>query len=315
MNTMNRIPIVLTFDNNLSLPAAVCISSLLMASEKGTFYDFYVLHSGDRPKITHLEKIQKAFPNMEVHFRSVGTYFSNAFEIRGITKTAYYRLLSPVLIPEYDRVIYTDVDIIYKNDLSSVYSIDLCGNYVAAVPAVVMTSTKEGRKYLESINLTPERYFVSGFQVMDLKAMREHNLVDLFLNEAQKNYKYQDQDILNIVCKDKILVLDSRLSLGVSAIHQIINKKEGEVNPYLDFSVDTAINHSNLHYNGAKPWKDWCPLFDQWWDCYRNSPVYDPRYYFNFFYDKLEYLDQLPLLKRIKILARYFIFGRKQSIL
>lgn len=309
---MNKIPIVLTFDNNMSLPAAVCMSSLLMTANSETFYDFYVLHCDERPEITNLQKIKETFPNMDIHYRHVGDFFSNAYEIRGITKTAYFRLLSPALIPEYDKVIYTDVDIIYKHDLSDVYSIDLQENYVAAVPAVAMIASREGRTYLSSIGLNPDLYFVSGFQVMDLKIMRDHNLVDFFVKEAQKNYKYQDQDILNKVCKDRILVLNSTLSLGVSAIHQIINEKDGNANPYLDFSIDTAINDSNLHYNGAKPWKDWCPLFDQWWECYRKSPVYDPQYYFGFFYNKLEYLDQLPLLKRIKILIRFFIFGRKK---
>ena len=79
---------------------------------------------------------------------------------------------------------------------------------------------------------------------------------------------------------------------------------------YNPYDRDPLI-YSNIHYNGVKPWKDWCPNMDQWWACYRKSPIYDPAFYFSFFYNKLEYLDQLSLMKRIKVLLRYFVFGRK----
>lgn len=305
---MNVVPIVLTFDNNMSFPAAVCISSLVMHAKRDTFYDFFVLYSGDCPTILGIENIAMRYPNMRVQYRPVGNAFDSAYEIRGITKAAYYRLLSPSLIPEYDRVIYTDVDIIYKMDLCSVFNHELGENYVAAVPAIGIMSDPAGRRYLETIGLNPDMYFVSGFQVMDLRKMRSDSLVERFVEKATKNYKYQDQDILNIVCKDRIAGLNSSVSLGVSAIDFLLR---GDIKN-VDFDLDSAINGSNLHYNGVKPWKDWCPLMDQWWECYRKSPVFDPQLYFAFFYNKLEYLDQLPFLKRLKILVRYFVFGQKK---
>lgn len=46
---MNTIPIVFAFDNNLILPACVCISSLLMNAKENTFYDIFILYSSDTP--------------------------------------------------------------------------------------------------------------------------------------------------------------------------------------------------------------------------------------------------------------------------
>ena len=77
--------------------------------------------------------------------------------------------------------------------------------------------------------------------------------------------------------------------------------------------IEKQWPHSNIHYNGQKPWKGWCVNFDIWWECYRKSPFYDEKFYFDFFYNKLNEHDQLPLWKRVKILLRYFIFGRQQS--
>lgn len=42
---MNTVPIVFAFDNNLILPACVCISSLMMHAREDTFYDIFILHA------------------------------------------------------------------------------------------------------------------------------------------------------------------------------------------------------------------------------------------------------------------------------
>lgn len=44
---MNIVPVVFAFDNNLILPACVCISSLMMNAKEDTFYDIFILHSAN----------------------------------------------------------------------------------------------------------------------------------------------------------------------------------------------------------------------------------------------------------------------------
>ena len=44
---MNIVPIALAFDNNLILPACVCISSLMINAKEDTFYDIFILHSAN----------------------------------------------------------------------------------------------------------------------------------------------------------------------------------------------------------------------------------------------------------------------------
>ena len=64
-----------------------------------------------------------------------------------------------------------------------------------------------------------------------------------------------------------------------------------------------------MHYNGPKPWKEWCINFDIWWEAYRKSPIYDSTFYYDFYQSKQNELDKLSLIKRIKILVRYFVYG------
>ena len=119
---MNIIPIVFAFDNNLVLPACVCISSLMMNAKEDTFYDIFILHS-ERVNLEkeQLDKIPLYYTNCRVQYRQIDNTFDSAYEIRGITTATYYRLLIPELIPEYDKIIYSDVDVVFREDLSDVY--------------------------------------------------------------------------------------------------------------------------------------------------------------------------------------------------
>lgn len=310
---MLTIPIVLTFDDNMSLPAAVCISSILSSAEKETFFDFYILYSGHKPDIVGLERIKNRYPNMDVKYRKVGNVFDNAYQIRGITTAAYYRLLAADLIPEYDQVIYADVDMIFRMDLSALYGLDLKENYLGAVYALGLNTEQKSRRYVASIGLEPGDYFLSGFLLMNLSKIRKDKLTNKFVKLAKNNYRYQDQDIMNIICKGKIVSIPYVYSMTVAAFEAVSMRTDLLQTKYMYSMCDKdPLLCSNIHYNGAKPWKDWCPNLDQWWECYRKSPIYDPEFYFMFFYNKLEYLDQLSLIKRIKILLRFFVFGRKK---
>ena len=310
---MNTVPIILTFDNNMSLPAAVCISSMMMSAKEDTFYDFFILHAGDKPDITDLPKILASYHNMRVQYRNVGDAFSGAYEIRGITQAAYYRLLAPELVTEYDRAIYADVDMIIRLDLSDLLTKDLGENYLGAVYGLGLNVEEQGRKYVESIGLIPGDYFLSGFLLMNLSKMRQDGIVDRFKSLSGKNYKYQDQDIMNIVCQGRIMPISYEYSMVVGAFESVIMDTPLLKTKYMFSDLDdNSLVHSNIHYNGVKPWRGWCPNLDQWWEYYRKSPVYDPHVYFSFFYNKLDELDQLPLMKRLKVLFRYFSVGKKQ---
>ena len=96
----------------------------------------------------------------------------------------------------------------------------------------------------------------------------------------------------------------------LSFVHFIRNR-EMVMRIYSDSEIKEALQYGNIHYNGHKPWKKYCVNFDIWWEYYRKSPFFDEKFYFDFFYGKLNELDQLSLWKRIKVLVRYFIHRQK----
>lgn len=305
---MNIVPITFAFDNNLAMPAAVCIFSLLKNAKDSTEYDIFILkRCGQSLDLSYVERVMHEFPRHRLTVRSVGDTFDNSFEIRGITTPAYYRLLIPELIPEYDKVIYSDVDVIFRQDLADVYNTSLDGHILAGVNNLAHIDTDLKAYYEGVLGLDPRNIICSGFLVMDTAAMRQENLKNDFIKLAKEQYKFQDQDILNISCAGHIKMLEPKYSLlTYICAYAIANGKDSFAPLWNTAEVDDALQRGNVHYNGNKPWRAWCHNFDIWWEYYHKSPIFDEKFYFEFFNSKIDELDRLPLLKRIKILVRYF---------
>lgn len=311
---MNTIPIAFAFDNNLILPACVCISSLMMNAKKDTFYDIFILHSSNiELRKDELNKLPQCYKNCRIQYRQVDNTFDSAFEIRGITAATYYRLLIPELIPEYDKIIYADVDIIFRMDLSSLYNSDLGDNYIAATLELGMNLTEDGKRYINSMKeLSLGKYIQAGFIILNSKVLKDENIVSELKKWSNKKLKFQDQDILNIVCSGRIHYLSLEYNMTDYSYYFAIRKPELISDQFSNDTIDFAVNHGNIHFNGHKPWKKYSVNFDIWWEYYRKSPLFNQKFYFEFFYKRLNELDQLSLWKRMKILIRYFVYGKRE---
>ncbi len=307
---MNVIPIVFAFDNNLIEAAGVCFTSLLVNANSDTFYDIRVLHS---PSV-HLDedtlrKVTGNFKNCRLSFYPVDETYENAFEIRHVTKATYYRLLIPDLFTDIDKAIYSDVDIIFRQDLWEVFNTDLGDNYVAASLDIGMNAyEKQHIDSLKGVNLW--NYVQAGFMIFNLKLMRQDNLTAEFKKEAANNYRYQDQDTVNIVCAGRIKLLPPCWNVNDCAYIQFYQPSLKLPEWIKPSDIERARKEGTIHYSGYKPWQRYSVAFDIWWEYYRKSPIFDEKRYFKFFFDKTMLLDSLPLWKRVKNLARYFLYGR-----
>lgn len=310
---MNTVPIVFAFDNNLILPACVCISSLMMNAREDTFYDIFILHSRKLAlERDRLGRIPDYYPNCRIRYRLVDETFDAAFEIRGITTPAYYRLLIPELIPEYDKVIYSDVDVIFRMDLAELYRLDISDYYLAATRDLGLNFSDDGVRYVNSMpGLVQGQYLQSGFIMLNSRKIRQDNLVARFRELAKRKLKYQDQDILNLSCSGQVLFLPMKYNMTDYSYFFIHLEPEKIAHLVDTEEIAEAQLCGNIHFNGHKPWKKYSINFDIWWEYYRKSPFFDAKFYFDFFYYRLNILDQLPLWKRIKILLRYFIYGKR----
>lgn len=280
---MIRTPIVFSFDDNYTIPSGVCITSLLENALPETFYDIFIMHSSKRLCDANKEKIIKLkdnYTNCDFTFIDLKDSFEGAFEIRDISIDAYYRLAIPEKILQYDRIIYSDVDVIFNGDLShlNAYNLNNASLGVIKVPPF----DKILNKNIYKLGLKVETYFNSGFLLMDLKKIRNENSIEKkVLPLKERKLKYQDQDILNIAYQNDVVFMDDTYCYTFNRLQAGINIEK----PYI------------YHYSGKKPWDIIRSFGDIWWEYYRKS----------IFFDQNKYLDYQN--KKFSELSNYYKVG------
>ena len=307
---MKTVPILFTFDQSLLMPAGVCLTSLLESADADTFYDIFILH-GPGCDFSALDVLKERFGNFRMTVREVSGEFVDAYEVRGIPETAYYRLLSPELIPQYDKLLYSDVDVIIREDLSKYYELDLGDNYFAAVdncsrlrPAV--------QDYISTLGIDwRNNYYYSGNLVINSALIRRDHMIDKFRELGKNAYDQQDMDIINIACNQRFLPLGPVFCLSVQLYSLIVNRRTEMDAIYGHQELDDALDHGIVHFNGVKPWKGACMNMDIWWTVYRRSQFFDEAFCQRFWDGQMTLLERLPFLKRVKMVLRYPIDRKK----
>ena len=259
------IPVVFATDRNFVMPTCVTIHSLLTSSHRETEYAINVITDPDvteQDKDLMRKQISEDSKISSINFVAIGDIFAKGYEIRDISKACYSRLMIPWLLPQYDKVIYSDVDIIFKGDLSQLFEQNAQKEdfWVAGVNGEVW---KKGliKKYLLKIGANPEEYINSGFLIINAKKQREEDLKEQYLEFSKKKFLYQDQDIINLVCKSHIEHLPTTYNIKPS--------------DYYKYSPDEA---KVIHYIGFKPWEHFTYSWVEWWKAYGESIVFDPEF-------------------------------------
>lgn len=280
----------------------------MMSAKEDTFYDIFILHSCRQPLIhNEIDKLPTCYNNCRIQYRAVDSTFDEAFEIRGITTPAYYRLLIPELIPEYDKVLYSDVDVIFRSDLSEFYNTDMTGYYVAGVDSLANFQPELVKYYNDTVGTGPEGIIYSGNLIINSKLILEDNIIPRFKELAKNKYLFQDMDVLNIACRGKIMYLSPAFCLTTYISEYNVYRRGELLKVWNKEDISDALSNGIVHFNGKKPWKDVCINFDIWWEYYRRCPYFNEKLYYDFFNYKLNELDHLPLMKRVKLLLRYVL--------
>ena len=138
---MKKIPIILATDKNLIPQMYVTILSALKTKDKNSFYEFYCLL---QDKLTPWQKkiftkLEKKYQNTTINFIKMKNEFADTIvNYPHITVPTYYRLLLAERFPQFDKILYLDVDICVKQDLTALYETNLGDNYVAGVHSALM---------------------------------------------------------------------------------------------------------------------------------------------------------------------------------
>ena len=90
----------------------------------------------------------------------------------------WHRIFLPELLPELDRVLYLDADLIVTDSLEPLWRTDLSDHYLGAV-TTVFPSPEWGDRHCAGLGLGPrELYFNSGVLLMNLPQLRRDDCVE-----------------------------------------------------------------------------------------------------------------------------------------
>lgn len=312
---MTTIPILFTFDQSLEMPAGVCITSLLENASPDTFYDIFILH-GPQCDFSSgpLNKLPERYSEKcRITFRKVEGEFVGGYEIRGIPETAYYRLISPELIPEYDKILYSDVDVIFREDLSKYYNTDIGDNYFAAVDNCSRLRLGVRDYVKKHLELDWQNgYYYSGNLVINSKQLLKDNKLAEFRILGKRNFIQQDMDIMNIACNKRFFPFGPSFCMTVQLYDLIVNRRAEMEELFGRSEIEHTLTSGIVHYNGEKPWKGLCVNMDIWWEYYRRSIFFDEKFAFEFWNSKHNLLANLTIIQRIKLLLRYPLDMRRR---
>ncbi len=267
---MANIPVVFCFDSRIILGASIAIKSLIDCAKETTTYDIRIFHSDislkDQINISKL--LENTKHNIAFHYINPDL-FKNAPKNKGSwTEIVYYRLLIPEILKEYDKVIYSDVDVLFKDDLKELYLTDVSDYEMAMVRAEKNTPNAIEHKYF---NENKKDYiYWSGLILFNCKRFLEEKM----LNKLMKNIgiyknklKAYDLDLVNITCQN-VLSLDLKYCVLQGIYYNnftTIKEYEYLKLIYKDDEIKKAKNKpAIIHYAGypGKPWRMKKPYSD-----------------------------------------------------
>ena len=304
------IPIVYASDENFLIQTYVSIYSILINRKKDYEINFFIFVPNDCSR--HNYDSAWEFERYNIEYIQVSkSYFQNVnITLQNITKPTYYRLLIPLFLTYYDKCLYLDGDTICCSDIFELYETNVENNYIAAVRGAIINF--ESIEIEKRLNIpSAQNYINAGVLVMNLKQMRQDNMVEIFIEHSSKGYLCQDQDVLYKCCYGKIKNLPMKYNVycSVFSVPREITKQRFEESEIIDAISNPVIVHYPREY--SKPWKNINAVEGyRWWDCAESAV--SGEILTDLKYSALNYMKQYSycdLLKSVGQQACIVLFG------
>lgn len=284
----NNIPVFFATNRGYAKFTATALQSMVEHISEENNYDIIILHND----LTQDDQMRLSYAaagrnNVSIRFLNPEPLFDDytLYESATITKETYYRLIIPEYFPHYDKIVYLDSDLVVLTDVAQLYRTDLQGNYIGGAIDICHAGNVNGFSE-EMLTYYKQFHFQNiftlinaGVLLIDTAAMRRDFSTAYLLEFAQQgNFRFQDQDLLNILCEGKILYLDSGWNFfGDPDDSYRGYSRSFAPKPYLESYLRAKDHIHILHFAGReKPWlypnNEYAFLF---WVYFRKTPYYE----------------------------------------
>ena len=268
-----EIPVMHCFDNNYVIPAAVSFFSMLKNADQRYFYRLFVLHSDITIQNQQkLIKLVRGFGNADLEFIDMNNQFKDLWKAMPntdhLSKEVLYKLVASVIFPQYDKLIITDVDVVFLGDIApSINSFNPDDDvYFAGVRQInpdksFLRDYYEGYKKAFSSLEYSQIKVCGGYLVANLKKQREDRMVDVFVSYLKNNADrllQAEQDVINFCCRERQIVMLPLNYVVCSYMYDICTSVDITTSdPYYTYRemTDAMAYPIQLHYaTKTKPW-------------------------------------------------------------
>lgn len=284
---MKEVPLMFCFDRNYVIPASVAFYSLLRHNGGGAGHSkeqresiqfkLFVVHNDiSQAQQDKLHLTIKPFSNFaSLQFINAKNYLQELWKNYPnqyhFSYEMLYKLIAPSLFPQYDKIIISDVDVVFLGDVSKSFfdfdisKDDLIGGVVSNNPQDFLPLPKKGwqsrYKNFDPDELEAIQYGIAaGYLIVNLKQWREEKIEQKALKYLQNNAHklvLAEQDILGIVSHKRIKKISpAHIVAHTSWIDLGHSWEKFKPNIYTQEEIIQARDYPiQLHYVGVKkPW-------------------------------------------------------------
>lgn len=277
------VPVVFASSDNYAPYLGVALYSLIAHSNPKQKYHIYLLFTDI--SLEHQKRFkQMEQDNITIFCMDIKDYTENIHNFKGPNRLSVettYRLVIADLLPQYDKVLYLDADIIILDDIAKLYSFDL-GESILGVGEI--DPFEDWKKYVqENLKIPTHHTFNAGILLINTKLFSAYKVKEKALalladdwNAETPLLRNQDQDALTLICKNQVARFPQEWNLEwqrefKKSKSETPSSKEEEIR-YQKARENVKI----IHYaSGFKPWNSpELPLADIFWKYARNTLFY-----------------------------------------
>ena len=329
-----NIVIAVSSSDEYSPYLCVYLQSLKEHADQNKNYDIVIFERNIEQRTKDIIVNHIATNNISIRYYNPMQFFKNCklfISHEYFKEECYFRLASPLIFRNYDKVIFTDLDLILCDDILKLGDFNLDSNPIACCSEQLWPELYMCNCSIYNINIknytdnilklkTPYDYFNTGVCIFNVKKCNEENSFENLLNEIKNNhFLYQEQCAINKYFKGRIYKLPENWNYELE--HNLMQNKNNIkiYKIYKEKEKDAKI----LHFLGRfKPWinpKEY--KAEVWWSYARKTPFYEEilrrmcscsSVPVEIFKDVLQYKKNLFGYWKYKLL-RNFVFGLQRQ--
>ena len=284
----NNIAIAFAANEEYVIYTAVTIRSIIDNASDSNNYDIVILYTEiSDENIIKIISMADAHANVSIRFVDISellisfnAFTKSVYTGTKYTQEAYYRLLIPSIMPSYEKVLYLDGDMLALTDVAELFNTDISGYMLASsrdycgigncyIPGDNRREYREKILGLKNI----DDYFISGMLIFNVRAFNErYSCNDLLSFAMSREWRQHDQDVLNVLCEGKTLILDAAWDVVKGYGDSVYYLPEKLYKELFDSLENTKI----VHFAGPrKPWVyNNADNSDDFWKCAAGTPYF-----------------------------------------